>query len=200
LMKFAYMYVIILLCFLPLSLCSEHVGAVETGRIAGRVCSADGGIPLYGAFVMVLDNKLGGMTLRDGGFTIAGVPAGMYSVQAVMHGFAPQSTDSVEVIAGQTFYVEFTLAYDDTLEIYDCTGGTSSYCEVYDAEKQLIIMSVWYQLAPDSEYLSGADAKIYDRAREKLFPHCDVLCTPELKDGKRTIKIFYCPKCCEAKK
>ncbi len=82
---------------------------VGTGTIRGRVVASQSNKPLSYANVLLVGTTLGSMSLTDGKFEIKGVPAGTYTVKALMMGYASQEKDSVIVNAGDTTTVEFVL-------------------------------------------------------------------------------------------
>jgi hypothetical protein len=59
--------------------------------------------------VLLVGTQLGALTGPDGRFTIAGVPAGTFTVRAQRIGFSPQ-TREVAVAAGQSVTADFQLA------------------------------------------------------------------------------------------
>jgi len=75
--------------------------AAQTGAIAGTILSAQTGEPLSAAQVMVEGTGLGTLTLANGRFLILRVPAGTYTVNAILIGYAIGSA-SVTVGEGQT--------------------------------------------------------------------------------------------------
>lgn len=85
----------------------------QTGRIGGAVRDADTGAPLKGASVQVTGPPLkaaaGAISDDDGKYAIEKVPPGQYSVRATFVGYLPQIVASVEVIAGQSISVDFSL-------------------------------------------------------------------------------------------
>ena len=82
---------------------------VGTGTIRGRVVASQSNKPLSYANVLLVGTTLGSMSLTDGKFEIKGVPAGTYTVKALMMGYASQEKDSVIVNPGDTTTVEFVL-------------------------------------------------------------------------------------------
>ncbi|MES2179865.1 MAG: SusC/RagA family TonB-linked outer membrane protein [Gemmatimonadota bacterium] len=82
--------------------------AQGTGRIVGRVTSADGTAPIAVASVTIVGTTRGTTTDSAGRFTLNDVPAGNQRVQARRIGWI-SSTQIVTVAAGQAATVTFTL-------------------------------------------------------------------------------------------
>ena len=78
------------------------------GRVTG-VVTGDGGTPLPNVQVQLVGTRFGAITGDDGRFTIAGVPAGTYTVRAQRIGYAPQSRE-VTLADGQTATTNLQLA------------------------------------------------------------------------------------------
>lgn len=79
-----------------------------TGNIAGRVVDAATQRPLAGASVVVEGTQRRAVSQSDGGFVLAGVPAGAQRVRASLLGYGAQQR-SVTVTAGATATVDFAL-------------------------------------------------------------------------------------------
>ena len=82
--------------------------AQSTGKLAGRVVDA-AGEPLPGANVVLEGTTLGTATDVDGNYFIIGVPVGTYDIQASFVGFQSQTVQGVEINAGYTRELNFTL-------------------------------------------------------------------------------------------
>lgn len=77
----------------------------QTGSIAGRVTAGDAGTPVADAQVRVLDGitlVARGVTIADGSYRIANVPAGTYTIAANRIGFTESRVQDVRVTAGAT--------------------------------------------------------------------------------------------------
>ena len=112
---------LVLLAFLVASAAS----AQGTGTIAGQVLEDDGVTTVIGGNVRVDGTALGAVTDIDGNYRILGVPAGMYSVSASFTGYTSQTQTGVDVDAGSTRQLNFTLAMGNG-EICVCCGGYES--------------------------------------------------------------------------
>ena len=66
----------------------SHDDTMRYGRIEGIVIDKDTKEPLPGAVVLILGTELGANTDLDGRYCIVHVPAGSYTVEARMLGFA----------------------------------------------------------------------------------------------------------------
>ena len=82
--------------------------AVQLGRIAGRVTTAETGAPLARATVGVVGARLTAETDAEGRYGLSGVPVGTQRVRARMLGYAPADT-SVVVADGQETVVNLQL-------------------------------------------------------------------------------------------
>jgi TonB-linked SusC/RagA family outer membrane protein len=77
------------------------------GRVAGTV-TAEGGRPLGSASVAIVGSSRGALTDNAGRYSIQGVPAGSYQVQARLLGYAP-ATQQISVTEGQSQTIDFSL-------------------------------------------------------------------------------------------
>jgi hypothetical protein len=103
--------VLVVFCIaLTFAFVSFHdVSAQGTGRITGKVISAKTKKPLAYANVVVMGTTLGAMSLPDGNFTIAYVPAGTYTIKVMMMGYKSVERKNVVVKAGGTTEINFAL-------------------------------------------------------------------------------------------
>jgi len=83
------------------------LGAQQTGTIVGHVTDGTTQVALSGVTIMV--GTRGALTQSDGRYIIPGVPAGTYTLRAIMIGYA-EATTSVTVQAGQTVTVDVPLS------------------------------------------------------------------------------------------
>lgn len=91
-------------------LVASGASAQGTGTVAGQVFAADGVTALIGATVRLDATSLGAATDVDGNYRVVGVPVGAYVVTASYTGYAPQTQAVVDVDAGATRRLNFTLA------------------------------------------------------------------------------------------
>jgi Ca-activated chloride channel homolog len=78
------------------------------GRITGHVRDASGQ-PLAGARIVVLGTRFAAVTDRVGGYAIASVPEGAYSVRAMDIGYAPLEVHGIHVTTDSTTTADFAL-------------------------------------------------------------------------------------------
>ena len=98
----------IALVFLVIALAQG--GDAHTGTLLGKVIDGQSKTPLAGAHVAVEGTTRGASADADGGFVIAGIPAGTYTVSASSVGYLRQVR---AVVAGpDTTTVTFQLAVD----------------------------------------------------------------------------------------
>ena len=83
--------------------------AQGTGTLAGQVFEADGVTAVIGANVRVGGTTLGAATDIDGNYRIIGVAVGSYTVTASYSGYQSQAIQGVEINAGSTRQLNFTL-------------------------------------------------------------------------------------------
>jgi hypothetical protein len=182
-------------CLFILALCNGSVRSSSHGRIEGQVLGGELSYPVMNAFIMVLDTRAGSRTMMDGSFNVVEIPAGTYAVKAYERGFEPQVIDSIIISPGKTTRLQFNLAYNDSVPIFECPHGGVDICEIHNVKLMPIIMTIEYPLVCDSEFLAGSDAEIYDRARKTYFPHADIECEPDIHGEFRAITVFLCPEC-----
>ncbi|RMF58787.1 MAG: hypothetical protein D6746_09200, partial [Bacteroidetes bacterium] len=83
--------------------------AQNTGKLAGRVTDGETGEPLPGASIVLVGTQLGTITDVDGNYVLLGVPVGTYDVQASFVGYQTVTQTGVEINAGYTRELNFTL-------------------------------------------------------------------------------------------
>jgi hypothetical protein len=81
----------------------------QTGTISGMVRGGADNQPLAYANVIVLGTNLGAMSLNDGKFSITGVPAGRYTIKAMMMGYKAEEMPGILVEPGKDTPVNFKL-------------------------------------------------------------------------------------------
>jgi outer membrane cobalamin receptor len=98
--------------------------AQDTGTITGTVVDQNGE-PLPGAQIVVVGTMKGSTTDAGGQYTIQNAPAGQIDVRAKFVGYKPQ-TQSIDLGAGETATIDFTLATDQLgMEEVVVTGSFS---------------------------------------------------------------------------
>jgi iron complex outermembrane receptor protein len=113
------------------SLLSGPALAQSTGTVTGRVTDAESGRPLPGVNVIVDGaaddaSPLGASTDPQGRFTIDGLEAGTYTLQARFVGFAPRSR-TVHIAAGEAARVRLALSPRTVgLEVVEVTARRSA--------------------------------------------------------------------------
>ncbi len=83
--------------------------AQQTASVTGSVASAASGQALSGAQVTVVGTGLGQITNLEGRFLLLNVPAGSHEVQVTFLGYRTE-TQQVDVVAGETVEIQFSLA------------------------------------------------------------------------------------------
>ncbi len=86
-----------------------QASAQAQGIISGTIVDSKSKKPLAYANVIVDGTQLGAMSLADGKFTISGVPAGTYTVKALMMGYKTIEKTGIQVTNGSNTTVAFTL-------------------------------------------------------------------------------------------
>ena len=134
-------YFIITSITLLISLCIPFSGnAQQTAyKITGTVYEKQTGNPLYGATVVIKEISKGTSTKRDGRFSIAGIPAGDYTLVVTFLGYSP---------------VETTLKVDRNKSI-----------DIYMDESSLSLESIYVQARRDSLTASTRSVSILDNAK-----------------------------------
>ncbi len=90
--------------------------AQNTGKLSGVVTDADTGEPLPGANIVLGGTLLGTASDIDGNYFVIGVPVGTYDVTASFVGYQAQTISDVEINAGYTRELNFSLAPGAELE------------------------------------------------------------------------------------
>ena len=80
----------------------------QQGTVAGQVTDKSNQQPVPGASVLIVGTSLQGRTSREGRYAITNVPAGRYSVQVRLIGYAT-ATQPVTVAGGETATLDFVL-------------------------------------------------------------------------------------------
>jgi TonB-dependent starch-binding outer membrane protein SusC len=84
--------------------------AAQDGVITGRVIDATTRAPIPAAQVQLVGTTRGSVTADDGTFRIAGVRPGQYQVRVLRLGFTASGVRAIEVTAGGTSSLDFSLS------------------------------------------------------------------------------------------
>ncbi len=90
--------------------------AQNTGKLSGVITDASTGESLPGANIVLGGTLLGSASDLDGNYFIIGVPVGAYDVTASFVGYQAQTIQQVEINAGYTRELNFSLAPGAELE------------------------------------------------------------------------------------
>jgi len=93
-------------CALPAYL---HAGDPTTGTIHGGIYDSSNGEGLIGAFVRIEGTDLTAFADLNGHYEFTGIPAGTYTLEAGMDGFAEMKVAGVKVDAGGEKLIDFRL-------------------------------------------------------------------------------------------
>ena len=104
-----------LLFLLPISALAQadfenRAGTAGPGRITGRIVDTKTGAGVSDASIVIDGATIGGRSVIDGRFTVAGVPAGSVDLTVRRLGYAPKTITGIAVKSGQT--VEQDIALD----------------------------------------------------------------------------------------
>src|SRR6266568_2995201 len=95
-------------CLVALIVPAAPARAQNGARITGTVTEAKTGQPITGARVVVIDAQVGAITGQQGHYDI-GVAPGSHQVRVSMIGYQPKTVDSVQVTAGASTPLSFSL-------------------------------------------------------------------------------------------
>jgi len=83
--------------------------AATVGKITGTIRDAENGLPLGGVNIILEGSSMGAATDMNGYYVILNVPPGLYSMKAMMIGYAPVKYTDVGVNVEITTTVDFSL-------------------------------------------------------------------------------------------
>ena len=89
--------------------CAAPTYAQRNGTLRGRVSMSETGDPLHGANVLIVELGRSVLSQDDGSFAFDGVPAGRYHVVAHLDSLFTEAAKTVDVRAGESVSLEFTL-------------------------------------------------------------------------------------------
>jgi len=100
--------------------------AVHYGKIAGKVIDSEGKA-LPGVTVTVLSDalikgKLSTITNDEGKYYFSSLPIGVYTVKANLEGFETKVQKGVEILAGKSYVINFTLKMGKISEVIEVTA------------------------------------------------------------------------------
>jgi outer membrane receptor protein involved in Fe transport len=98
--------------FLVLLLLTSNLFAAS-GKVSGRIISAETGEPLPGVNVIIEEVSLGAATELTGEYVILNVPSGSYPLHASYIGFAKHTIKGLSVYTDRTTRQEFSLKQED---------------------------------------------------------------------------------------
>ena len=102
------------------------VAGQPTGSISGTVVLAEGGNPLHGASLLLLEYGRTAVTDPDGSYSFENLPPGTYRVHAHMHSLFTDAEQVVQVSAGQEATLDFRLAISAVKEEITVTGSAKA--------------------------------------------------------------------------
>ncbi|SYZ73272.1 putative TonB-dependent receptor [Candidatus Zixiibacteriota bacterium] len=88
----------------------QYIFAGTVGKISGKVINEETKEPLPGVAVSLVGTKMGALTNEEGEYYILNVPAGNYTIQAQLIGFAPVQVTNTQVTPDLTTYTDFSLS------------------------------------------------------------------------------------------
>ncbi|MSR35995.1 MAG: hypothetical protein EXR95_05030 [Gemmatimonadetes bacterium] len=146
------------MCFSAALLTAAGAAAQQTGRIVGRVTSAESGAGIGEVQVFIPGTGLGTLTRQNGSFIMLEVPAGPSEVRAERIGMAAV-THQVTVAAGQAVQIDFQLSTQalglDEI-IVTGTAGASRRREVGNTIAQINVADVTNRPTMATDLLTAA--------------------------------------------
>jgi TonB-linked SusC/RagA family outer membrane protein len=150
--------------------------AQATGQIAGTV-TGEAARPVAGAAVQVVGTTHRAVTRADGGYTIAGIPAGTVQVRATALGHAPR-TISVSVAEGQVATANFVLPTQAvTLDSIVAVG--------YTTQRQRTVSDAVSNVS--AEQIADRKVATVEEALRGRVPGVDIISTGEPGRGSQVV-------------
>lgn len=112
-----------------------------TGRLVGRIIDASSGAGLTDAGIQVVGTTIGTMSVVDGRFTIANVPAGTVTILVRRIGYAPKTITGLYLEAGRTLQQDVSLAQASvqlTAQVVTAESERGSVNEALDTQRNSI--------------------------------------------------------------
>src|SRR5262249_4817353 len=123
------------LCVVLWGLAVASVAQAPTGTIAGAVTD-ESGAPIPAAVISITNRDTGlrrsTVTMLDGAYSAAALPAGSYEVKCEAPGFRPVAREAA-VATGSTTTVDLSLPIGTTKDVVTVEGASSQI--VYDSSK-----------------------------------------------------------------
>ena len=164
------------LSFMVVALATPRVDAqqqqpparTQGGSITGTVTHSVTNEPLEGVTVKVVGTSLGAVTNAQGRYTISGVSPGIYAVETLRIGFAPNRRDDVRVAGNTATTINFALADRAlTLDAVVSTGVTdpvtgkkAPFSVAHISAEQLPVPSTGDVLAGLAGKIAGATIRV----------------------------------------
>ncbi|MGE5180185.1 MAG: carboxypeptidase-like regulatory domain-containing protein [Bacteroidota bacterium] len=98
----------IVLVLVSLAFGAAALASETTGTISGRVVD-ENGRPVPQATVLVVNKQRGGLTDSTGFYSVRAVPTGTHTVRAMQLGYSRDDRERIQVVAGKTTTVDFSL-------------------------------------------------------------------------------------------
>ncbi len=150
---------VLLLLFMGFTLASGTLlGHAQTASISGEVSDSTKAV-IQNARVVIVPGNLVVITNSQGGFAVNGLAPGSYTVAVSAQGFA-QKIQTVNLIAGQTATLEFTLAIGSNAEQVEVTAETGA--TMTEAVNEEITSPNIVNVMPETEILALPNANVAD--------------------------------------
>jgi outer membrane receptor protein involved in Fe transport len=91
---------------------APYAFAGTTGKIVGRVTDRSSGEPMIGVNITLLGTTLGAASDEKGEFFVLNVPAGVYTMNVSMIGYAPMSIEKILIVSDMTLRQNITMSQE----------------------------------------------------------------------------------------